>query len=85
MGWALQAVKLSPSIEGEPRKFWEWTPDGQPVKILHKKRVVSELVSDLVEESISPAASKRERTSKAETVAEVIKAAVFPPFASSVD
>jgi hypothetical protein len=68
----VQAAKLSPRTEGEPQKFWEWTPESQSVKNMHRKRVVSELVSDLVEESICPAASKRERSSKAETVAEVI-------------
>jgi hypothetical protein len=50
------------SVGVEPQRFWEWTADG--VSDSRKcKRVVSELASELVDESITPSAEKRERTS----------------------
>ena len=62
----IQEVKKMPVGEGETPKIWEWTVDGIPESLRHK-RVVGELSSDLVDESIFPSAPKRDRNSKADT------------------
>lgn len=59
------------SVGVEPQRFWEWTADG--VSDTKKcKRVVSELVSELVDESITPSAEKRERTASKSRIEEVL-------------
>jgi hypothetical protein len=62
----IQEVKKMPVGEGETPKIWEWTVDGIPESLRHK-RVVGELSSDLVDDSIFPSAPKRDRNSKADT------------------
>jgi hypothetical protein len=57
----IQETKDQSVTEGcEASKVWEWSADGIPESMRHK-RVAGELVSDLVEDSIVPSASKRER------------------------
>ena len=58
----VQGIRSSARVEGEPPRFWEWTSDSTQLK--KRKRVAEELDSDLVVESISPSAPKRERSSK---------------------
>ncbi len=62
---AIQEVRDSSSTSGgEEPKIWEWTADGVPDSSRHhhnSKRVVGELASDLVEDSILPSAPKRAR------------------------
>ena len=62
----IQEVKKMPVGEGETPKIWQWTVDGIPESLRHK-RVVGELSSDLVDDSIFPSAPKRDRISKADT------------------
>jgi hypothetical protein len=63
----IQEVKKMPVGEGETPKIWEWTVNGIPESLRHK-RVVGELSSDLVDDSIFPSAPKRDRSSKADTI-----------------
>ena len=61
----IQEAKKAPVGEGEAPKSWEWTHDGIPESLRHK-RAVGELSSDLVDDSIFPSAPKRDRISKAD-------------------
>lgn len=54
----VQGVKSAAVEDDASPRYWQWISDGEPVK---RKRVVGELASDLVEESINPSATKRER------------------------
>ncbi len=53
----MQGVKSGSSSEDATPRFWQWESDGSPSK---RKRVASELASDLVEDAIIPSAPKRE-------------------------
>jgi hypothetical protein len=53
----IQGVTSGSSDEDATPRFWQWESDGSPVK---RKRVASELASDLVEDAIIPSALKRE-------------------------
>ena len=66
----IQAVKKVPSVEGEAQRIWEWSIDGIPESVRHK-RVAGELSSDLVDDSIFPAAPKRDRTGPKQDIAKV--------------
>jgi hypothetical protein len=59
----IQEAKKVPIVEGESPIVWEWTVDGIPESMRHK-RVAGELLSDLVDDSIFPSSNKRERNSK---------------------
>ena len=70
----IQEVRRAPSVEGEARRIWEWSVDGIPESVRHK-RVAGELSSDLVDDSIFPAAPKRDRAGPKQ---ESAKVCVFP-------
>ena len=54
----IQEAKKAPVVEGEPQRIWEWSVDGIPESVRHK-RVAGELTSDLVGDAILPSAPKR--------------------------
>jgi hypothetical protein len=64
----VQGVKSAATEDDATLRYWQWVSDGEPVK---RKRVVGELLSDLVEESINPSAPKRERVGSKEKNSEV--------------
>lgn len=63
----IREAKKVPIAEGESPIVWEWTVDGIPESMRHK-RVAGELLSDLVDDSIFPSSQKRERNSKVSEV-----------------
>jgi hypothetical protein len=70
---AIKEIKDQSVSEGgdaSSSKVWEWTADGIPDSMRHK-RVAGELVSDLVDDAILPSAPKRERK-RVKAVAEVV-------------
>lgn len=69
----IQELKIQDGRESSSSpKVWEWTADGMPVSSRHK-RVVGELVSDLVQDAILPSAPKRGRGGHKNAAQEVIQ------------
>ena len=75
----IQEVKKAPVVEGEAQRIWEWSIDGIPESMRHK-RVAGELSSDLVEDSIVPSAPKRDRTGPKQEPAKVCVSSILSTF-----